>query len=330
MKKLLISTLILVGSMGFVQAQSVAEYKAQIDKLKGDIKTAEAGIADLEKKILEYPGWRFGAAGLIGLNFSGSNNFVTNPLGPQATTTTIGINPTAFAYYNADKYFWRNDGLSILTWQKIDTGLGVTDGTNDLRQTSDLLKINSLGGYKLTRTIALSANAAFETPTFISPKEDVDKVAYLDLGAGATYIPNEKFTLMVHPLSYRFVFAEEGSQYESSAGCKILATYATELIKGVNWTSGLDGFLSYKGKADLTNADNTVTPDVGLHSLMWTNTFGFKVFNGIAVGITSALRYNEQEVNSFNVNPDNGNYEDIKLNVLQHNWLVGMSYNLTF
>lgn len=309
----------------FANAQSVESLKSEIAEKKAQTDAIAKQIADLEKKILEFPGWRYGASGIVGLDLAGASNWVTNPFGKDASSTTIGFAGNGFVNYNADKYFWRNTGSVLLKWQELDQGNPDVD--TEFQQISDLLKINSLAGYKLTEVIALSGSAAFETPTFISDKDEVDKVAYLDLGVGATYNPNESFVLMVHPINYRFIFAENDSQFESSLGCKIFADYNKEIMKGIVFGSTLDGFISYKGSAEFEDAAG-VKEDVSLHTFNWSNRLGVSLIKNLSVGLTVNTRWNQQEINQYN-SPLVGD-EKLKLSTTQWSWLLGLGYNLTF
>ena len=52
---------------------------------------------------------------------------------------------------------------------------------------------------------------------------------YLDVGVGATWTPIENLIVVIHPLNYNFVFADNDAIFESSLGAKIVADYTRQI-----------------------------------------------------------------------------------------------------
>ncbi len=303
MKKLVVAVALLLGATTF--AQSVESLKAEKVKKEAQIKKLQGEIDALKVKMDTRPGWKFGGMGTIGANFAGFNDWFSNAY-PNSSTGSIGIVLNGFANYDQPKYFWRNTGTLNLGWTKLDTN--TEDGiTKKFEATTDVFKINSLYGYKLTPTLAASAMAEYRT-TFINNFNDP---GYLDLGVGVTWTPVQEFVMVVHPLNYNFVFSKSGSSYDSSMGAKVMAEYKRD-FNGFKYRSNLTAFLSY---SDFSNLSNWT----------WTNSLGFNLWKGIGVGLEAGLRQNKQE--AFNLGNTGGwtKLEDAD-NPLQSYWLVGLSY----
>ncbi len=166
--------------------------------------------------------------------------------------------------------------------------------------TVDVLQINSLYGYKIGPKLSLSAMAEFRT-TII---ENAFDPAYLDIGTGATWTPNDHWLVVLHPLNYNFIIASDELDFESSLGTKLLVEYSREIIDGFLLSSNFTGFMSYEDADDLSN-------------FTWTTGLNFKAFRGIGVGIEYALRWNKQETRAADLDDD-----------IQSYFLVGLSYTL--
>ena len=147
----------------------------------------------------------------------------------------------------------------------------------EFRKSADVINITSLFGYKFNEKLAASVLGEYRSNIL----SNFNNPGYLDIGAGATWTPAENLVVVIHPLNYNFVFADDSLGYESSLGAKIVADYAREITKGINWKSNLSTFVSYKS-SDLSN-------------WTWVNSLAFSVFNGVGVGVEFGLRGNKQE-----------------------------------
>ncbi len=301
--KNLVLTLTLALATLSVSAQTVEELKKELGDKKSQIGKLQGEANALQSKIDAFPGWKFGAFGTIGANFSGFNNWYSNAV-VNSSSANVGITINGFANLDREKFFWRNSGNINLGWVKLDDKDDATDDAG-FNATTDVFTLTSLYGYKLSKKLAVSTLAEYRT-TFL---ENFNDPGYLDFGVGITWTPMPELVVVVHPLNYNFVFSDGDSSYDSSLGAKIVADY-NKTIGKFKFRSNLSAFQSYKS-SDLSN-------------WTWVNSLGFNVWKGIGVGLESGLRGNKQE--AFNtLGSSTGLLEDTK-NELQSYWLLGLSY----
>ncbi|MCR9263446.1 MAG: DUF3078 domain-containing protein [Flavobacteriaceae bacterium] len=308
MKKLLFTL-----SAFFVLATSLAqteeELKAQIAPKKDSIAAIQGRVNALQAQLDALPGWKIGAFGTIGGNFSNFDNWYAQGI-PNNSSGNIGFTVNAYANLQEEKFFWRNAATVNLAWVKLDDKDDPADD-DSFRQATDVFNISSLYGRKLSEKFAISTLAEYRT-TLLSNFNDP---GYLDLGIGATWTPITDLVVVIHPLNYNFVFSSEDTIFESSLGAKIVADY-TKKIGAVNFKSNLSLFQSYES-GDLSN-------------WTWTNSFGYTLWKMIGVGFDFGLRNNKQETLNYVINnaptPDpNATFDTID-NKLQTYWTLGLSY----
>ncbi|TCI93101.1 DUF3078 domain-containing protein [Tenacibaculum sp. M341] len=306
MKKVVIAAALLLSSISF--AQTVEELKAEKAKKAAEVAKIQGEVDALQAKIDAFPGWKFGAFGTIGANFSGFADWYSNAV-PNSSAGNIGVTVNGYANLDREKYFWRNSGNLNLGWVKLDDKNDPTDDTS-FRGTTDVFTITSLFGYKLTDKLAVSTLGEYRT-SFISNFNDP---GYLDLGVGITWTPIKELVVVAHPLNYNLVFSSTGVDFQSSLGAKIVAEY-NKTVGKFKFRSNLSTFQSYES-SDLSNAT-------------WINSLGFNIWKGIGVGLESGLRVNKQE--TFNLALDGAGNQlysslDATPSVIQSYWLVGLSY----
>ncbi len=298
-KKLILSAFFLVA-MTFAFAQTKeelqtqkAEKQAEADKFQGEANALQAQIDAL-------PGWRIGAFGTIGGSLSNFSEWYSQAA-PNNSSGNIGVTFNGFANKIEDKYFWRNSLTMNLNWVKLDNKDIETD-SEDFESTTDVFNISSLYGRKLNEKWAISGLAEYRTTLL----DNFNDPGFLDLGVGATWTPIENLIVVIHPLNYNFVFADNDAAFESSAGAKIVADY-TRQIGAISFKSNFSTFQSYE--------------DSDLSNFTWTNSFSYKLWKMIGVGFDFALRSNKQEA---------ANYQLVDLkdadNKLQSYYTVGLSY----
>lgn len=278
-----------------LQAQK-AEKTAAAAELKSQLDAVNAEIADIKAKLVVWPRWESGALGTFGLGFNGFSDWVSRDQ-PNITSSNINIALNGYANRLAKKYFWRNGANINMGWVKFDDRDVDTD-IAEYQKAADVLNISSLFGYKFNEKLAASALGEYRSNIL----SNFNNPGYLDLGVGATWTPAKDLVVVIHPLNYNFVFAEDSLGYESSLGAKIVANYNRELVKGVNWKSNLSVFQSYKS-GDLSN-------------WTWVNSIAFSVFNGVGVGFELGLRDNKQESLAAGLTD----------NPLQTYYVLGLSY----
>lgn len=308
-KKLFLSlAFILTISIGF--AQSKEELEAQKKEKQAVANAAEKEVKDLQAQIDALPGWRKGAFGVIGGSFSNFSNWYAQGK-PNNSSGNIGINFNAFANKLEDDYFWRNSLTVNLAWVKLDD----KDNPNDndgFEATTDVFNISSLYGRKLTSKWAASALAEYRT-TIINNFNDP---GYLDVGVGFTWTPLDNLIVVIHPLNYNFVFADNDATFDSSLGAKVVADY-TRQIGAIAFKSNVSAFFSYK--------------DSDLSNWTWSNNFSYTLWKNIGVGFDFALRNNKQEALNYALNQYEGpaenapNFSNVD-NDLQTYYTLGLTY----
>ena len=179
---------------------------------------------------------------------------------------------------------------------------------------SDAFNLTSLFGYKINDKWAVSVLGEYRTSIL---DEKFNNPGYFDIGAGATWMPITDLVVVIHPLNYNFVFADEGFNFTSSLGTKIVADYTKQITKGVTWKSNFSTFLSYEDPENFSN-------------WTWVNTFT-TAYKGIGIGFDLGLRGNKQE--AFNILNDDPLITEVKDykgdNPFQTYWVLGLSYNIS-
>ncbi len=308
MKKVILIGAFLVGAFT-MNAQTEEELKADLADKKDSIAGIQGRADAIQAQIDALPGWKVGAFGTIGGSISEFNNWFAQGI-PNNSSGNIGFTVNAFANLQQEKFFWRNSLNTNLNWVKLDD----QDDPNDedgFRQATDVFNLSSLYGQKLSEKLAISGLAEYRT-TILSNFNDP---GYLDLGVGATWTPIPNLVVVVHPLNYNFVFADDNTIFNSSLGAKIVADY-TRQIGAISFKTNLSAFQSYES-SDLSN-------------WTWTNSFAYTLWKKIGVGFDFGLRNNKQETLNFVRNlaatPDpNATFDNLD-NELQSYWTLGLSY----
>ncbi len=300
MRKVVFLLAMMIGVSSY--AQTVEELKSQQATKKAEIAKLQGEVNALQGKIDKFPGWKYGAFGTIGANLSGFNNWYSNAV-PNSSAGNIGVVVNGYANLDREKYFWRNSANINLAWTKLDNKDDDTDN-DEFQGTTDVFTLSSLYGYKVSKTLAVSALGEYRT-TFI---KNFNNPGFLDLGIGATWTPIQNLIVVAHPLNYNFIFSKDGADYKSSMGAKIVADY-TRKLGAVNFKSNFTTFLSYKSM-DYSN-------------WTWTNSFAYTFWKGIGVGFDFGLRKNKQEASNFAGTPLKNTD-----NKLQSFWLFGLSYSM--
>lgn len=306
MKKLII-TCVATLAVYSGYAQTVEELKAEQAPKKDSIAAIQARVAAIQAKIDAMPGWKMGAFGTIGGSISSFSNWYAQGA-PNNDAGNIGFTVNAFANLKEDKFFWRNSANVNLAWVKLDNKANPND-SDSFEGTTDVFQLTSLYGRKLNEKFAISGLAEYRTTLL----NNFNNPGYLDFGVGATWTPIEDLVVVIHPLNYNFVFADNNDVFQSSLGAKIVADY-TKKIGAINFKSNLSMFQSYES-GDLSN-------------LTWINSFGYTLWKNIGVGFDFGLRSNKQEALNFalaQTPPTATGFDDVN-NELQTYWMLGLNY----
>ncbi len=300
MKKTLLLLALLFGMVS-INAQTKEELETQKAEKQAVADAAQAEANALQAQIDALPGWRKGAFGTIGGSLSGFKNWYAQEAANN-NSGNIGITVNGFANLIQEKFFWRNSLTANLNWVKLDDTSNNTDDDKDFNPTTDVFNISSLYGRNIAKNLAVSGLAEYRT-TLLNNFNDP---GYLDVGIGATWTPIENLIVVVHPLNYNFVFADNDAVFQSSLGAKIVADY-TRQIGAVAFKTNLSAFQSYE-TSELSN-------------WTWTNSFSYTLWKMIGVGFDFGLRSNQQEA---------ANFQGVALedadNDLQSYYTFGLSY----
>ncbi|SFZ89750.1 Protein of unknown function [Flaviramulus basaltis] len=312
MKKTLLLFAFIIG-IASMNAQTKEELHAQKAEKQAIANAAQAEANALQAQIDALPGWRKGAFGTIGGSISNFNNWYSQGA-PNNSSGNIGFTFNGYANLIEDKFFWRNSLNTNLNWVKLDNKDN-PDDDDSFKPTTDVFNISSLYGRNLTKTLAISSLMEYRT-TLLNNFNDP---GYLDLGVGATWTPIENLIVVIHPLNYNFVFADNDAIFQSSLGAKIVADY-TRQIGAINFKTNFSTFQSYES-GDLSN-------------FTWTNSFGYTLWKMIGVGFDFGLRSNKQEALKYAL----GQFDPVAVpaqteptfdnvdNKLQTYYTVGLSY----
>lgn len=304
-KLIVLAILIMAVSFGFSQTKEEleaqkAEKQAEADKFQGEADALQAQIDAL-------PGWRVGAFGTIGGSLSNFNNWYAQGA-PNNESGNIGFTVNAFANLIEDKFFWRNSLNTNLNWVKLDDKDDATDN-DSFEPTTDVFNLSSLYGRRLSDKWAVSGLLEYRTTIL----DNFNDPGYLDLGVGATWTPLSNLVVVIHPLNYNFVFADDDTIFNSSLGAKIVADYTASIGK-VNLKSNLSTFQSYE--------------DSDLSNWTWINSFSYTLWKNFGVGFDFGLRSNKQEALNYAVNTlgdTTATFDNVD-NDLQSYYTFGVSY----
>jgi hypothetical protein len=306
MKRILLFMLLILGT-SLSEAQTKEELEALKAEKQDSIDALTSKVDALQAEIDALPGWRLRATGTIGGSVSGFNNWYAKDK-PNASVGNFGVNVFGFADLIEDKFFWKNAMNINIGWVKFDDRDDDTD-SDEYEVANDIFNLSSLYGWKLSDKFAISGLMEYRS-TLVN---NFNNPGFLDLGVGGTWTPLSELTVVIHPLNYNFVFSDSDSQYDSSAGAKVVADY-TKKFGGLNVKSNLSVFLSYEG-SELSN-------------YTWTNSFSYTIWKSLGIGFDFGLRKNHQEALNFALTDDPDATFDTVDNDLQSFWLLGLNINL--
>ncbi len=304
----LLLALFIIPFVGWAQ-ETEEELKSQLGATKDSIAAIQERADALQTQIDELPGWKIGAFGTVGFNVSQFSNWYSQET-PNVSAGNVGITFNGFANLKREKDFWINSVNVNLTWVKFDDKDDPTDDSS-FQEATDVFNISSLYGRKIAKNFAGSALVEYRS-TLLNNFNDP---GYLDAGFGITWTPIPDLIVVVHPINYNFVFADDDVIFNSSLGLKILIDY-TKSIGDLNFKSNLSAFQSYKSN--------------NLSNWTWINSLGYTFWKGIGIGFEFGLRGNQQEAlsnafaNMIDTDPT-PTFNSIDTDI-QSFWLLGLNY----
>ncbi len=306
MKKVVLTiTVLFLGISLFAQTEDKETLKTELSDIKSQIKELEGKASAVQTKIDNLYGWKVNAFGTIGVNLSEFNKWYANSK-PNLSEGRINIVHDVYAKLNREKYFWLSYLNLNLGWKK-SYNKDKDPKNKGFENKTDIFKLGSLFGYKLTEEFSLS----FLTDYRGSFIKDFADPSFWDLGVGMSWNPVKDCYIVVNPLSYEFIFSGSDKVYKSSMGAKFLVDY-TRTIRKVHFKTNLTAFLSYKS--------------IDYSSWTWTNSLSYTLWKKIGIGFNFGLRQNKQEAFNSKIT----SYPTLKDtdNQLQYFWMFGVSYTL--
>lgn len=245
-------------------------------------------------------------------NFSHWNAGGSNSFGLDAK-----VNYTLI--YKSGKNFWENNA---------QLGYGVMSIVHRKDQkTDDVINISSTYGYDLGKNYYLSTGFQFlsqfspgydysgnSSPEFSDRISNFMAPAYLNMGIGLLYNPNENFQITVRPINGRFTFVldkkfqkigqfglvRDGQKVRVELGNMINISYKIKLMKDMTFTNQLDIFSNYFNHPERAN-------------LAYSGILNLKFNKYISTLINLDLVYNHDQIDKLQLKQTLG---------------VGLSYNL--
>ena len=158
---------------------NIGALQAQIDSIQGV-------VAGIDAQLVKFPRWEKGAFGVIGINFSGFNDWLSRDQS-NITTNSFSFSSNVFANYFTEKSFWRN-GLNLNIGRVRVEDRDVPDSEETVNS-PDAINLTSLYGLKMSEKFAISTLAEYRSTIL----DNFNDPGYLDIGAGATWDPYSQY-----------------------------------------------------------------------------------------------------------------------------------------
>ena len=355
MNKFCCVSILLLFSINFVCAQSLESLKEKHAEKIAEADAIDLEVADLQKQIDEFPGWKKGLVGVVGFDLNRNNDWFANG-SPNSSSTAYGIGVTAFANLDQPNFFCRNLLTANLkkAITQLDPSVDESVTNNKVIATNDVLDISSLWGYKISNLLALSTEARYNS-TLLS----FNRPGKVNVSIGATILPATNLVVVVHPIGYEKNWPGD---FVSTIGAKLGISYAGNILPGVAWSSNISAFVPY-GEGEATLAQHPLKNEVNSRAAVdaefdlevaaisgssqvvnyandellnwtWLNTFSTNFFKGIGIGLNIGLRKDLQIANQaryerLDIIPGDGNLwaDDIDQGI-QVFYNLGISYTL--
>ncbi len=325
--------------------QKLEDLKEQLQFLKDKIKKNETQNADLLKQAeaiegLMKEGWTYGGDGLLNVSFTNLNNWFS---AAAAKENQIGINGNVnlYADFKRDRLLWSNRGGFKLGYLRTRSG---DDDESPFVKSIDEINLGSNVDYLLNDKLSYNAGFTFLSQFAVGKNDTIAEgnqgfissafaaPAYITIGTGIKYIPNSKFNILYHPLSYKVTIVREAKEYDGTEytipannpeiptkrfgvdfgetafhtiGSSVHVGYRDQFFKNLNVASNLDYYFSYLSRG-LTESTGTfdangveIFDDAGLFkdrsTLNWNTILSFAFNKYISLTADYTLRYDFAE-----------------------------------
>ncbi|MEN8226295.1 MAG: DUF3078 domain-containing protein [Bacteroidota bacterium] len=233
-----------------------------------------------------------------------------------------GVNSYSFnglfnlhADWQKDKYLWTNNLIMAY---------GVYKEKDDNRSKGDdKIDFTSNFGYQMVKNWYYSTTFSFKSQFDLGFPEDQDSLfnskflapAYVSLGLGLTYKPNEQLQLILAPATYRLTIVNDqrladngeygvdyeidslglpipgaGSMFRHEFGFNLKFMYSVAIVKNVDFQTKLELFSNYLEEPQ--NID-----------IYWDNYFNFTINSWLSAQLTTSLIYDHD----INITDTDGN-----------------------
>ena len=302
MKRILLSLVLLATLTNIASAQNVT------------VKS----VTEEETKVIKKDTCYWNHKGNVGFNLSQSA-YVNWSAGGQNALNMLGT----FYYeinYAKDRWKWDNS---------FNTALGYSFYNFNIKKfkpikTDDKIELTSLLGYKITDKLFASLEMAFRTQYAKGYNYKVDSVnytskflapAYLTLGLGIEWVPNEHFSLNFAPVTGRLVIVNDSVLAANGAywgnvidpsdttsvrtdrrvhfelGARLTAKLKYTIVKNVDFESKLELFSNYLPRYYEINGVWVKKSRPWLIDVDWQNMLIFKVNDWLNCNLSTHLIY---------------------------------------
>ncbi|MFH2144319.1 MAG: DUF3078 domain-containing protein [Bacteroidota bacterium] len=239
-------------------------------------------------KIIKPRYWKIGGNGSIQFSQGYLSHWVEGGESSISLLSTLGI----FANYSKKKVVWENF-LQIKNGQ-------LKAGRKDFRKSEDKLEANTKFGHLAFNSFYYSIMCDFKSQLFKGfdyPDDIPEQVsefmapARIFLAIGIDYKPNDKFSLLISPLTAKFTYIsdtfsidpmkyglEPGKKNKSELGAYVKMQYKLDLTKNIQYEIKFDLFSNYL--VDPQNID-----------INWENYLVMKINKYISTNIATHLIY---------------------------------------
>ncbi|WP_289054916.1 DUF3078 domain-containing protein [Carboxylicivirga marina] len=227
-----------------------------------------------------------------------AQGYVENWVKGGESSISLGSDLRLMANYKKGKHEWDN---------YIIHKIGVVSTENDPgRVNNDLIEINTKYGHQASEKWYYSFLYNFKTQFFNGyEKDDVDREepisgffapAYMSFAVGMDFKPDDKFTLLLSPITTRITivadtvkYKEEnygipkGKNYNAVNGISVVNNFAYQISREIKLSSRLDAFYQYLGKVK-DNEDRQVQID-------WEVIMDMRINRFLSTRLLGQVRY---------------------------------------
>lgn len=257
---LMVSSFAMSAAFAQVETMSLDKKESELDAAKSELEAIEDKIASLEEEIAAMKPvdkWKYGGYFGIIANQTAFVNWAAGGENAISGTFIVG----GFLNYAHNKHSWETTLDMSVGYNKL--------GSDGFQKNEDLISLNSKYGYKVQKHLFVTALMNFQSQFFVTEDFNDDSPgfanlsmfgapAFLRLGLGLDYKPNDMFSLYLSPATGKFTFVQDakdidetrygltaGEIYRAEFGANLRAALKKEIVKNVDLNTTLDIFNNY-------------------------------------------------------------------------------------